>query len=458
MEILGVNNQSTVHFIGIGGISMSSLAVIMHENGYTVTGSDISESQAVKRLLDTGIKVFIGHDKENVGKADLVVYTAAINKENPEYLYCINNNIPIVERSVFLGALMKAYKYPLCISGTHGKTTTTSMVALIMEKAGLDPTCLVGGVVKELGSNLRIGKSEVFVTESCEYVESFLKFFPYRAVILNIDEDHLDYFKDINHIISSFNKFARLVPKEGAVLVNGEDENSLKAVGDLQCEVLTFGLDEKNDIVAKNVVFDKFGRGEYDFYFKGEKIERLSLSVPGRHNVLNSLASAGISYMYGADALSIKKALSEFKGTDRRFEYKGTYNGADIFDDYAHHPTEIKAALAAAKNYENKKINVVFQSHTYTRTYALLKEFSESFDLADKIIITDIYAAREKDTGLVHASELCDLIKKRGRDAIYISSFKDIEKHLRENLTKDDLLITIGAGDVYKIGEAVLKD
>lgn len=452
-----MNEKSHIHFIGIGGISMSSLAMIMNANGYKVTGSDIAKSAMTDRLSDLGIKVYIEHKAENVDGASLVVYTAAIKKDNPEYIKCQENNIPIVERSVFLGALMKAYKYPCCIAGTHGKTTTTSMVSLIMKNAGLDPTALVGGVVKELGGNLRIGKSDVFVTESCEYVESFLKFYPYKAIILNVDEDHLDYFKDMNHIISAFDKFTKLLPENGMMLVNGMDSEACDAVKNAKCEVLKFGIGDEFDVCAKNVVFDKSGHGCYDFWYKGEFISNIVLGIPGKHNVLNSLSAAAMCYSYGADVSSIVTTLKEFKGTDRRFEFKGKVNGVEVFDDYAHHPTEIKAALDTAKAYTDGRVIVVFQSHTYTRTYALLKEFSESFDKADKIIVTDIYAAREKDTGLVTPNELTDLIVKNGKDALYVGPFEDIVTCLKENTVPGDMVITIGAGTVFKVGEMFLK-
>lgn len=457
MEILGADSKSRVHFIGIGGISMSSIAMILKKNGYTVTGSDINKSHITDALCDMGIKVYFGHNEENVKGASLVVFTAAIKKDNPEYCYAVENNIKIVERSVFLGELMRAYKSPLCISGTHGKTTTTSMVSLILQEAGLDPTCLIGGVVKELGGNLRMGGKDIFVTESCEYVESFLKFYPHTAVILNVDEDHLDYFRDINHIISAFAKFAALVPENGKVFVNGEDENSLKAVKDAKCEVLTFGTKDIFDAVAKNIAFDDLGKASYDFYYKGEFITKINLAVPGKHNVFNSLAAAASCYSYGASKEAIAKVLKEFKGTERRFEFKGMFEGAYIYDDYAHHPTEIKAALSAAKGCAKGKLRVIFQSHTYTRTHALLKEFSESFDLADEIIVTKIYAAREKDTGLVKPTDLTDLLVKRGKDAKYIATFKEIEDYIRKTAQKDELIITVGAGNVVEVGENLLK-
>lgn len=429
---------------------MSSLAKVMHSRGVLVSGSDSSPSSYTKELEDLGIKVAYKHDPENINGADLVVYTAAISKDNPEYM-AAEKNTEMAERSVFLGELMRAYKFPCCIAGTHGKTTTTSMAGIMVTDAGLDPTVMVGGVVKELNGNLRIGKSDNFVTESCEYVESFLKFHPETAIILNVDEDHLDYFTGIDHIISAFHKFCLLVPENGLVIANGDDKNTMEAVKNINAPVVTFGLDAKNDYYAENIRFNEAGCATYTAMHKGKTLGEISLSVQGTHNVLNSLSVIIYGLKLNIPFNSIAKSLNSFKGSVRRFEYKGEYNGAVLIDDYAHHPTEIKATMQSAQNYHGRKITVVFQSHTYTRTKALLKEFSESFDPADEIIVTDIYAAREKDLGQVHAKDLVDLLQKRGKNAKYISDFEDIASYLKEIASPDRLIITIGAGNVFKV-------
>lgn len=444
-------NKRHIHFIGIGGVSMSSLAKVMHSRGVLVSGSDANKTKTTAELEALGIKVTYEHLPENVDGADLVVYTAAIKSDSPEFKGAVDKNIEMAERSVFLGELMKAYKYPCCIAGTHGKTTTTSMAGIVMADADTDPTVMVGGEVKELNGNLRIGESDFFITESCEYVESFLKFYPHTAIILNVDEDHLDYFSGIDHIISSFGKFAELVPENGLIIVNGTDEYALMSVKNSKAPVLTFGFDNSCDFFASDISYTDLGCATYSLNEKDKVLGEISLSVPGEHNILNSMSVAIYALKSGVPFEKIASSLKRFGGTVRRFEQKGTYNGALLIDDYAHHPTEIKATMQSASNFKDRKITVVFQSHTYTRTKALLKEFSESFDLADEIIVTDIFAAREKDLGKVHPNDLVDLIKNRGKDAKYISKFKDIADYLKEIASPDRLFITIGAGDVFKV-------
>ena len=456
-QIFGINSSQHVHFIGIGGISMSSLATILKQQGFTVTGTDITRTHITDKLESLGIQIYIGHKAENISGADLIVYTAAIKKDNPEYIAAQNSNALCVERSVFLGELMRAYRCPCCISGTHGKTTTTSMVALIMEQAQMDPTVLVGGEVKALGGNLRIGNSDIFVTEACEYVESFLKFYPQKAIILNVEADHLDYFKDLNHIVRAFTKFASLLPKEGDLIVNGMDQNAMRAASNAACRISTFGIGESYDYCAKNIIFDSSGYGSYDLIAQGNKIAHIKLGVPGKHNILNSLAASALCHRLGVDGDRIAEGLSNFRGTDRRFEIKGEYNGVLIVDDYAHHPTEIKVTLETAKNYGHKKITAIFQSHTYTRTKALLHEFADAFTLADKVIVTDIFAAREKDTGLVHPTDLVNLLIENGKDAIYIGPFDDIVSYIKKNTAPGEMVITVGAGNIYEVGEKLVK-
>lgn len=456
MKISDLSTGQHIHFIGIGGISMSSLALIVSDNGYKVSGSDITKTHLTEKLVQNGIDVYIGQCAENIKSPDLVVYTAAISKDNPEYVEALKKSKRVVERSVFLGELMKAYNCPCCISGTHGKTTTTSMAALIMLEARKDPTILVGGEVKAIGGNLKIGGQDIFVTEACEYVESFLKFYPQKAVILNIDADHLDYFKDIDHIISAFEKFTALVPQNGSIIANGEDKNTLKAIKDAKCKVITFGINGEFDCCAKNVVFDKNGFATYDLIYFGEKLCTVTLGVPGKHNVLNSLAAAAMCLDAGCSSESVQKGLKNFKGTDRRFEIKGDYKGCTVVDDYAHHPTEIVAALTTAKNFGHKKVTAIFQPHTYTRTKALLKEFAQSLALADRVVVTDIYAAREVDDGTVSSKDLVDIMLKNGCDATYISDFDDVVQHIKNTCSGDELIITVGAGPVFKIAEKLV--
>ena len=445
-----------VHFIGIGGISMSGLAEILIDNGYNISGSDRNESALTDKLSSIGAKIYIGHSAENVHGADLVVYTAAVKEDNPEIIEAKKLNIPLMDRAEFLGDIMKEFQKRIAVSGTHGKTTTTSMIALILINAGLDPTVMVGGEVDQIGGNVRPGKSPYFVAEACEYKGSFLKFCPNIGIILNIDADHLDYYKDIDDIKSAFLKFANLIPEDGCLIGNFSDKRLLDIVHIVKCNTLTYGINE-GDFTANNITYDSNGCAAFTVYFKGKEYYNFKLSVTGEHNVMNALAAIACCHTLKVDKKVISDSLYEYKGTHRRFEVKGKINGASVIDDYAHHPTEIKATLKAAKNYPHRKIYCVFQPHTYSRTLSLFNEFSNAFYDVDKLILTDIYAAREKDTGVVNSKMLCNEVCKNGVDAVYIKSFDDIVCFLKDKLQKDDIIITMGAGDVTKIGDMLLK-
>ncbi|KRQ86697.1 UDP-N-acetylmuramate--L-alanine ligase [Caloramator mitchellensis] len=445
-----------VHFIGIGGISMSALAEILLEYGYNVSGSDRASSHLTDKLSTMGAKIFIGHAAENIGDADIVVYTAAVKDDNPELIAAREKNLIIYDRAEFLGQIMKRYKKGIAIAGTHGKTTTTSLVSLMLLNANLDATLMVGGEVDAIGGNVKVGKSDYFVTEACEYKESFLKFYPYIGVILNVDADHLDYYRDINHIKDAFLKFGKLIPKEGLAVGCADDSNVLEIFEKLDCNKLTYGI-KKGDFRAENISYDERGCASFTATLNGSFYGEFKLSIPGEHNVLNSLATIACGHFLGIDLETIRKSLEDFKGTHRRFEKKGEKNGVVVVDDYAHHPAEIIATLKAAKNYPHNKIYCVFQPHTYTRTYSLFKEFSEAFYNVDELILADIYAAREKDTGLVSSKMLSDAIEKNGVKSTYIQSFEEIVEYLKTVLNPGDLLITMGAGDVYKVGEMFLR-
>ncbi len=454
-DMKSIDREKSVFFIGIGGISMSALARILKNDGYSVSGSDFKDSDTAKELIASGIPVVIGHKAENVDGAGLVVYTAAIKDDNPELIRARELGIPAIERAVLLGAMMKNYKYPVAVAGTHGKTTATSMLSHVLCEADNDPTILVGGVLPLIGGNFRDGGKEYFVTEACEYCGSFLKFFPLYSIILNIEEDHLDYFKDINDIIDCFSQFVDKTPKEGAVIANFDDPEVVVAVKNNPAKTVSYGIQNKFcDYVAENVVFSQKGLPEFDVMEKGELFAHIKLNVPGLHNVSNSLAVIAVSRLLGVSKEGIKKGLASFSGTNRRFEYKGEFGGAKIYDDYAHHPTEIKATLAAAKATGAKRVRCVFQPHTYTRTYALKDEFAVSFTDCDDLIITDIFAAREPDTGLIHARDLAEVIS----GARYIKDFSDIEKYFEETAQAGDIVFTMGAGDIYKVGENIVKD
>ena len=446
-----------IHFMGIGGISMSGLAEVLLNAGFTISGSDDRKSPLTEHLSSLGAKISYGLRAENITEdIDLVVYTAAISADNAEYAEAVSKGIPMMSRAVLLGQIMKNYKTPIAISGTHGKTTTTSMVSEVLLAANADPTLSIGGILKSIGGNIRVGKSEYFVTEACEYTNSFLSFFPRISIILNIEEDHMDFFKDIHEIRDSFHRFAGLLPEDGYLIINSNIERYKEVTADLCCDVVTFGTDSASDYSYTDLRYDEFGRPSFTLLKKGEPQYKVSLGVVGEHNVLNSLSVIALMDVLGMDSETVLTALKKFTGTDRRFEVKGKLGGITILDDYAHHPTEIEATLKAAANYPHNRLWCIFQPHTYTRTKAFLSDFAKALSLADEIVLTDIYAAREKNTIGITSDDLRREIEKQGKQCHYFHSFDEIENFLLENCINGDLLITMGAGDVVKIGENLL--
>ena len=447
-----------IHFIGIGGINMSALAEICINKGYNVSGSDMQESYLVDNLRSLGAKITIGQKKENItDDINLVVYTAAISNENEEFSAAKEKNILMINRAAFLGQIMREYKNSIAVSGTHGKTTTTSMLSTIFNYAEKDPTILVGGNLSTIGGNVRIGSSENFITEACEYVDSFLNFNPFISIVLNIEEDHLDYFSGIEEIKASFNKFGKLLPEDGYFIVNGDNENTKDIMYDVGATIIKFGQKDDNDAIISEIRYDEDGFAMFNLNYKGVNLGTFDLSVYGLHNVYNATAAIIASIVSNIEVDVIKKAIKEYNGVGRRFEKKGYFKNTLVVDDYAHHPTEVKATLSAAKTLKKNKLWVVFQPHTYSRTKALLKEFAEAFYSADKVIITDIYAAREKNPGDISSKDLVEKLYHNNVDVTYIPTFEEIENYLRENLEDDDLIITCGAGPIYKVGEALLK-
>lgn len=437
---------------------MSGLAEVLLEERFTVSGSDNKRSPLTDKLEKQGARIFYGQKASNIIEGiDVVVYTAAIHEDNEEYQAAVSKNLPMLTRAQLLGQLMTNYDIPIAISGTHGKTTTTSMLSHILLAGELDPTISVGGILKAIGGNIRVGNSEIFVTEACEYTNSFLEFFPKISVILNIDEDHLDFFKDLDDIRHSFRRFAELLPEDGTLVINSEIENLEELTAGLKCKVVTYGMDSSLDYSATNIAHDKFGDASFDFIKNGSFVSRVHLSVNGDHNVSNALSALAVADLLGIPAATAAEGLKEFKGTNRRFEYKGEVNGVTIIDDYAHHPTEIKASLTAAKHYPHREIWCIFQPHTYTRTKALFPEFVESLSHTDHVILADIYAARETDTLGVSSADIAKSLCENGVDAYYFPTFQEIEDFCLEKCQKGDLLITMGAGDVVNIGEELLK-
>lgn len=446
-----------IHFIGIGGISMSGLAEILMGEGFTVSGSDAKESPLTKSLEAKGAKIFYGQRASNImDSTEAVVYTAAIHPDNPEFAKAKEKNLPMLTRAQLLGQIMRNYDTPIAISGTHGKTTTTSMVSHILLEGKCDPTISVGGILPAIGGNIRVGESETFVTEACEYTNSFLSFFPKISIILNIDADHLDFFKDLDDIRHSFRRFAELLPSDGTLIINADIPDYQEITKELPCRVVTYGLEQEADYQAKDITFDKYGHASFTVYKNGRKTGSYYLRVPGMHNVSNALASIALGHLLGLSEEVIIKGLGSFTGTDRRFQYKGEVAGVTIIDDYAHHPTEIEATLHAAGNYPHQKIWCVFQPHTYTRTKALLPEFAKALTLADHVVLADIYAARETDTLGISSEDLQKCIQELGTPCEYFPTFDEIENFLLENCSRGDLLITMGAGDVVNIGEHLL--
>ena len=448
-----------LHFIGIGGISMSGLAEILLGEGFRISGSDRAASPLTDRLAEKGAEIMIGQSADNIRPdLDCVIYTAAIHPDNPEFKAAKEAGLPMLTRAQLLGEIMRNYETPVAVAGTHGKTTTTSMVSHILMQAGMDPTVSVGGILPSIGGNIRVGRSGCFVTEACEYTNSFLSFFPKIEIILNVDADHLDFFKDLDDIASSFHRFAQLLPEDGTLIINRDTRKFDVVTEGLRCRMLTYSMDGEADYTASDIVFDEDGCGSFTCLERGEPIGHFSLRVPGIHNVSNALAGVALGRVLNLDAAVIAEGLAQFGGTERRFQRKGTVLGATLIDDYAHHPTEIRATLNAAKQVPHKKLYVAFQPHTFTRTKALLPEFAEALTLADHVVLADIYAAREVNTTGISSDDLRAEIERRGTKTDYFASFEEIESFLKSHLHEGDLLITMGAGNIVNVGEDLLRN
>ena len=462
MYQLDFNNPIHVYFSGIGGISMSGLAQILRSKGFRVSGSDRAASSITDALAADGIKVIIGQKKENITPdIDLVVFTAAIHPDNPEYIAVRENGIPFIGRSVLLGQIMRAYKNPVAISGTHGKTTTTSMISEIMMEAGTDPTLSIGGILDSIGGNVRIGRSDYFAAEACEYTNSFLDMFPGIGIILDIDADHLDFFKDLDDIRRSFRKFAQLIPEDGALIINTQIPDYEEICSGLACDVILYGPDDKADYWPEDITYDEYAHPSYTLCSRSAdgtvNRQAISLSVPGEHNVYNSMAAAAAADRLGIDRAQTAAALKKYVGTERRFQVLGTRNGFTVVDDYAHHPTEIEATLRTAQNYPHRELWCVFQSHTYTRTKALMDDFARALTLADHVILAKIYPARETDTLGISSHTLAEKIEALGHSCLCLDSFEEIENYLLQNCQKNDLVITMGAGNINEVGHSLVS-
>lgn len=442
------------HLVGIGGVSMAPLAEVLHGMGVIVSGSDMKESKTVEHLRTLGIQVIIGHFAENVQGKDLVIRTAAVHDDNPEIAAAHAANIPVYERAQAWGALMTDYKHALCISGTHGKTTTTSMCTHIIMAAQMDPTVMIGGTLPLLHAGHRVGKGDTIILESCEYCNSFLSFRPTTAVILDIEADHLDFFKDLADVENSFRRFADLVPAEGGVIVaNADDRNTMDTLDGLDRNIITFGMGSYADVYCENLEYVN-GVGQFDLMQDGKKLTHIELSVPGKHNVKNALAAAAAALTVDAPAEAIAAGLHAFRGAERRFQFKGEYHGAMIYDDYAHHPGELHVLMDTVRTLGYERIICAFQPHTYTRTKALFGDFVRELGRPDITLLAEIYAAREKNTLGISSKDLAERIP----GAEYCATLDDVKRRLEELAKPGDLILTVGAGDIYTVGEAMVKD
>jgi len=444
-----------VHFIGIGGSSMSGLAGLLQEEGYIVSGSDKTRSHKTDHLADKGIRVHIGHEAENVRDADVIVYSAAISPENSERAEAAKLGIPQIERCDLIGQLMEGSRFAVGVSGTHGKTTTTSMLAQAFMSAGLNPSIHIGGELDFIGGSTRRGDGHDFIVEACEFRESFLSFKPTVAIITNIDEDHLDYYRDLDHIEEAFHKYCRLLPNDGWCVAWGDDERARRVCEMSACNHLTYGIKPENDLWTANLSYNEQGFADFDAMFKGESIGHFHIGVAGEANMLDALAVIAVCQIRGADQMKVAEALANFKGAHRRFELTSITDGVKCYTDYGHNPAEIKNALQIASLQPHKELWCVFQPHTFSRTKTLFNQFLETFDLADHLLITDICAAREVDPGDINSAMFLEPLKKRGIDVVHTPSFDDTEAYLRAHWQAGDLMISHGCGDIDLLNEQI---
>lgn len=446
-----LDHIKNIHMIGIGGSGMFSIAKVLLEKGFNITGSDSSESETTEKVRNLGIKLSIGHYSQNIGTPDLVVFSAAIKSENPEIQEAHKRNIPCIERSVMLGLIVNKYKTSIAISGTHGKTSTTSIITHVLLDSGKDPTAIIGGTLPRINGNSCTGNSDIIVCEACEYVNSFLELNPSISIVLNVDADHLDYFKDIQGVKSSFAKFVNLT--KDLAIVNGDDKNAVEISKGSACRKLFYGLSEKNDYYAKNITFNNYKYPSFDMFHGETKITHIDLSIPGKHNIYNSLAAAVACIEAGVSADKISNSIKTFKGVHRRFEILEQINKITIADDFAHHPTEIKATLSAAKEMNFKRVIVVFQPHTFSRTFTFLNEFAETLSLADKVILTDILPVRETNTFNIHSEDLAKKIK----NCVCVNTFLEAAELISKIASPEDLVLTMGGGNIYQCADMIIS-
>ncbi len=453
--MLNIYEYKKIHFIGIGGVSMSAIASSLFKKGFIVSGSDKSESYRTKELENMGIKIYYTHSSDNVKNVDAVVYTGAISDDNPEFIFAKENNIPLLRRTEALNVFLDGHKYNIAISGTHGKTTTSSMITAILEEAGKKPDFFIGANIPSYNTTHRLENSEYLVLEACEYQASFLDFDPNTIIVNNIDYDHVDYYDDIYHVYNTFSQFVKKLDDKGILIVNGDDKHAVKLLEEKKNNSYSFGVENESDFMAKNIDFTSNEKVTYDFYFKGEKKCEIVISILGMQNVYNSLAAFAASYLNGVDLSLCSKALLKYKNASRRFEMLKTKGDAVLISDYAHHPSEIIATLKTAKLVHKSDVVVIFQPHTYSRTKKLLAELIESFDFADKIYIADIDPVRERDIYNISSKDIVDGLVLKNKNAEYLGSLDNLKDCINQNLCNQNMVIAMGAGAIDKYARLV---
>lgn len=456
---LDEHEVSNVHFIGIGGISMSGIAALLLNKGYNVSGSDRSMSDIVKNLENHGAKIYIGQSKNNINNPDLVIYTDAILDDNEELIAARNLDVPVVSRGVFLGALMRNYENSIAISGSHGKSTTTSMISKILLNSKENPTVLLGGELEDLEGNVHVGDEKFLVTEACEYKGNIRYYFPQTLIVLNIDQDHLDYYKNLDHIVDTFKEYLRNQDENSITISNLNEANNRLIFDSVQGRLITYGQEnDEADYVAKNIKFDEIGRPNFDLKMKDGSIEHFELGVIGRHNINNAMASIIATYENGIDIETIRKNIKAYKGLNRRMQILGHVNDATIMTDYGHHPSEIDVTLKALREHTDGKLVCIWQPHTYSRTKTLFNDFLKCFDGADEVVVTDIYAAREKFDPTIHSKDVVDALVKKGVNAKYLGTFEEARDYVYQIAKPSDLIITTGCGNPDVLAKMIVND
>lgn len=457
-NLKNINKFNKIHFIGIGGIGMSGMALLLKKKGFSISGSDLKQTEITNHLKNEGIEIFIGQKKENIDNQDFFIYTDSVPSENEELIAAKSTGKPVIPRGVFLGILMKNYKNAIAISGSHGKSTTTSMISKIFLEANNDATILLGGLLDEMNGNVKIGEDNILLAEACEFKANILNYFPKTAVILNIDADHLEYYKTLENIIDTFAKYIGNLEKDSISIINIDDPNTQKVLNSVNGRLITFSLSNpKADYYISDIKLDNFGYPEFNVHFRDGKVEKFSLSIIGNFNIMNALAAIIVTYENGIDLKYIKSSLKNYKNLHRRLENIGNYNGAIVITDYAHHPVELNSTIKTIKEVYDKNIIAIFEPHLFSRTKLLLDDFSKAFNYADEIIVADIYPAREEFDPTIHSKDLVDKLLENKLNAKYIGDFESIVKYITKKVNSNDIVLTLGAGDTDVLANMIIN-